>query len=314
MSEPIILDNTKRSTFRQCKAKYNFSARHGLQPDYGSTAIRFGVCYHGIQEGYHKWVLQNGWPQTQDQVVAALTAGLTLGHEKFKKETEKKQFIDDYRSFNACVDMFNAYLEEFKDDQKYIQILASETKFECPIEPENSAEEKLLSKLPPVVFTGKIDLAVMMDYMKWIFDFKSTGWDLSQVISKANRSPQLIGYSFAGKHVLDFEPAGCLCSFAKIGAYKSKTTGEYGSPKFEFRRVPQIYTQGDIEAWKLSFIDTCREIQFCEQNDLWPESFDNCYQYGRCPYLTLCNQHVPFEELNLEGFTEDFWNVLDSDD
>jgi hypothetical protein len=314
MTEPIVLDNTKRSTYRQCKAKYNFSANHGLQSSFGSTAIRYGVCWHGIQEGYHSWIKENGWPTDAASLMSALSAGLELGKKKFDKESEVKLFNDDYKNYNTAVNAFNAYLDFFADDKNYLKVISTETKFECPIEPENEAEERLLKLLPPVIFTGRIDLCVEMDFMKWLFDFKTTGWILDQVISKANRSPQLIGYSYAGEKVLDFKPAGCLCSFAYIGASKSKTTGEYGNVRYDFRRVPQVYTQGDIDAWKISFIDTCREIYFSQQNNLWPESFDNCFQYGSCPYLRLCQQHVPFEDLNTEGFIVQFWDVLESEE
>lgn len=313
LNEPIILDNTKRSMFRQCKKKYFLSAIKGIQSNFGSTAIRFGVCWHGIQEGYHTYVKENGWPDDSASWSKALTVALELGKEKWDKESGKKNYFEDYKNFNTAVNAFNSYLEFFKDDKLYIKILNTEKKFECPIEAENELEDKLLSKIPPVIFTGRIDLCVEMDYQKWIFDFKTTGWRLDEVISKANRSPQLIGYSYAGKKVLDFEPNGCLASFCYIGAYKSKKTGEYGDVKYEFRRVPQIYTKGDIVAWKLSFIDTAREVNFCMENNYFPESFDNCYQYGVCPYLKLCQQHTEFENLNLEGYHEEFWDVLEED-
>jgi hypothetical protein len=313
MTEPIILDNTKRSTFRQCKRKYFLQHVKGQQSNFGSTAIRYGVCWHGIQEGFHNYVKAYGFPVDNVSRIAALTAALTLGKEKYDKESATKQFNDDYKNFNTAVNAFNAYLEFFQDDKNYLKILSSETKFECPIEPENEAEEKVLKLLPPITFTGRIDLCVEMDFQKWIFDFKTTGWRLDEVISKANRSPQLIGYSYAGKKVLDFEPNGCLASFHQVSAYKSKKDGTWGDAKFEFRRVPQLYTAGDIQAWKESFIDTCREIYFSTINNNWPESFDNCFQYGACPYLRLCQQHCAFEDLNLEGFHTEFWDVLEEE-
>jgi hypothetical protein len=314
MSEPIILDNTKRSTYRQCKMKYFLQHIMGLQSNFGSTALRYGVTWHGIQEGYHQWIKEHGWHKDQQEFIQAISAGLELGKVKWDSESSKKQYFDDYKNFNTAVDAFNAYLSFFAEDRNYIKILSTERKFECPIEPENMAEEKLLKLLPPVVFTGKIDLCVEMDHMNWIWDFKTTGWILDQVIAKANRSPQLLGYSYAGKRVLEFEPSGCLCSFAYIGATKSKKTGEYGSTRFDFRRVPQLYTDNDISAWKMSFIDTCRDIEMSKQNGIWTQSFDNCYQYGACPYLRLCQQHCPFEDLNLEGFHEEFWDVLEEVD
>lgn len=312
--EPIILDNTKRSCFRQCKYKYFLQIVQGLQSNFGSTALRYGVTWHGIQEGYHKYILSNGWPTTQESFVEALSQALELGKEKWNKESEKKLFCDDYKNFNTAVEAFQSYLTYFAEDHKWIKIVATEQKFECPIEPENEVEDKLLSKLPQIIFTGKIDLQVVMDYVNWIWDFKTTGWILDQVIAKANRSPQLLGYSYAGKKVLEFEPSGCLCSFAYVGASKSKKTGEYGNVRFDFRRVPQLYTPEDIAAWKLSFIDACKDIYFCQQSGLWTQSFDNCYQYGTCPYIKLCKQHLPFEELNLDGYHVEFWDVLESDE
>lgn len=307
----IILDNSGRSTFCQCKMKYFLQIINGWQSNFGSTALRYGSCWHGIQEGYHNYVVQNGWPQDPNAVMQALTAGLTLGHKIYQEDSAIQDFYDDYKNYNTAVDAFNAYLDYFKDDKNYLEIIATERKFECPIEPENSQEEKLLKTLPPITFTGKIDLCVKMDHIKWILDFKTTGWRLDQVIMKANRSPQLIGYSYAGKKVLDFEPQGCLISFAHVASTKSRVTGNYGKVRNDFRRIPQLYTEGDIAAWKLSFIDTAREILYAKENNLFPESFDNCYQYGKCAYMNLCQQHVPYKDLNFEGFTVRHWNVLD---
>lgn len=313
MAEPIILDNTKRKTFCSCKRKYFLQHKNGLQPDYGSTAIRYGVAWHGFMEGYYSWVVENGWPQDLNSKIAALSQALELGKRKWDKECEKKTFIDDYKSFNAGVDAFNSYLEHFSQDKEYIKILSTETKFECPIEPESEAEETMMKGLPPLIFTGRIDLVVEMDYLNWLEDFKTTGWYLDKVISQTNRSPQFIGYSYAGRKILDYTIAGCLGSFHYIAASKSKKTGEFGDPRFDFRRVPQIYTDKDVISWRHSFIDTCLDIQRCEESGQWAESFDNCFQYGTCPYLRLCQQHVDFDQLNLDGFHVDFWDVLEED-
>jgi len=245
-------------------------------------------------------------------MMEAIVKAFEMGKTKWDKETKTKIFNDDYKNFNTAVIGFNNYLDYFKDDRNYIKVISTERKFECLIEAENEVELRLLEKLPPIIFTGKIDLCVELDYAKWIFDFKTTGWILDQVISKANRSPQLIGYSYAGEKVLDFKPSGCLCSFAFVGSRKNKA-GEYGNVKHDFRRVPQIFTQGDIDAWKLQLIDAAREIHFCTENNLWVESFDSCYNYGACPYLKLCRQHTEYENLNLEGFHTEYWDVLSDD-
>ena len=310
--KPIIIDNTKRKTFRQCKRKYFLQHVKGLQPDFGSTAIRYGVAWHGAMEGFYTYIVEKGWPETSSEKLKAMESALLLGKKKWDAEMTKKKFFDDYRDFNTLVDNFQHYLEYYSTDKENLKILGTETKFEIPILPENDQENIILSLLPPVFFTGRIDLAVELSYQNWILDFKTTGWILDKVIIEANRSPQLVGYSYAAPRALDIEINGCLCSFSHIGAYKSKKTGEYGNPKFEFRRVPQVFHPNELIAWKADFIDTCRELDFSQQEDFWPQRFDSCYTYRACPYLKLCKQQDQcFESLNLEGFHEDFWDVLE---
>lgn len=310
MPESLVLDNSKRKTYRSCKKKYKLECILGLQSNTGSTALRFGSCWHAIQEGYHQYVIQNGWPVTPEQTMIAMTKGLEMGKAEYEKESEDKIFYDDFKNFNTAAEGFSQYLNYFNTDKDFVEILSTEQKFECPMEPDNLAEEKLLKLLPPLTFTGRLDLALKMDGVNWINDFKTTGWILDKVITQANRAAQFIGYSYAGKKVLGFEAQGCLGNFMSLNAYRRKG-GDYGNIKFNFKRVPQIYSQGDIDAWKLSFLETATQIWYSMQEDLWPESFDNCFQYGECAYLKLCRQHVPDEQLNTEGYHIKFWDVLD---
>ena len=95
-----------------------------------------------------------------------------------------------------------------------------------------------------------------------------------------------------------------------LSAYKSKTTGLYGEPKIDFKRVPQIYTDGDIDSWRISLMNTAELILNNEDRKLWPMKHSNCYRYGRCTYAPLCEQNAPLGEEILEGFFEDEpWDV-----
>ena len=124
LNEPIIIDNTKRSQFRQCKKKYFLSSVKGVQSNFGSTAIRYGVTWHGIMEGFYTFVKANGWPANQDSLNEAMTAGLALGVEKWKKESATKTYNEDYKNFNTAVNAFNSYLEYFKEDSNYVNLLS----------------------------------------------------------------------------------------------------------------------------------------------------------------------------------------------
>ena len=72
MTDKIVLDNSARSTFRTCQRKYFYQNIKGLQPDFGSTALRFGSAYHAMQEGYHAWVKENELLKVQNKAEASL--------------------------------------------------------------------------------------------------------------------------------------------------------------------------------------------------------------------------------------------------
>jgi len=59
----------------------------------------------------------------------------------------------------------------------------------------------------------------------------------------------------------------------------------------------------------MSFISTAADIWNSMQTNNWPESFDNCYQYGACAYFKLCQQYTEVENLNTENYHVDFWDV-----
>ncbi|MCC7570656.1 PD-(D/E)XK nuclease family protein [Candidatus Micrarchaeota archaeon] len=308
--EPFYLDNSKRDTWKQCRNKYFLSVIKELKPDAGSAALRAGATWHGIQEGYNKYILVNGWPTTPEENMRTITAGFVRGKEVWDRETAKRTYVDDFRNFNTLVDAFGEYLDNFASDRDFITILQTEQVFDHVMIPENEVEYNLMKDLPPIHFTGKIDLGIKMDGRNWLLDYKTTSWWLDKVIMEANRSPQLIGYSYVGNKVFNFVAEGCLLSYLAMSARKSPKTGEYGKVGFNFRRVPQIYTEGDIQAWKFMFLLTCKEILDAEKTGFYPQSFD-CYRYGQCAYLPLCQQHRPFEELSLVGFHVEPWDVLD---
>ena len=302
------LDNTKSSCFRSCKRKYYWQHIRGLQSDYGSSAIRYGVAWHGMMEGYYRYIAENGWGNKE----LAISAALENGRKSWDAETEKKNFIPDYRTFDACCKAFVHYLSFFAKDEEFIKILATETKFKCRMMPEDKQQEVLLAAIEGgLFFTGRIDLQIEMNHSNWILDFKTTSQNISTQAARLNRSGQLIGYSYAGKEALKFVTDGCLVSIAYVSAYKSKKTGEYGEVSTDFARIPQIYSEKDLLGWKELFITTASDIQRAMDTNCFPMNFDSCYQYGPCSYAKLCEQNRPLEETVTEGFHVDYWDVME---
>lgn len=307
--DKIILDNTKRATFRNCKRKYYWNDVEGLKPDTGSTALRYGSTWHAFMEGYYTYIANSGW----DQKELGISHAMEYGKAKWDKESAKQTFYPDYRTFEACAQAFLQYISFYAQDEQFIKVIATERKFECPILLETEEEKRLYGDLPPITFTGRLDLQLEMNGAKWLTDFKTTGQPLSIQASRLNKSTQLMGYTFAGRRVLDFSPDGCLVSMHYLSSRKSQKTGEYGSLSIDFVRVPQIYNDGDLREWRKSFLDTTRELCYSYDHSYWPVNFDSCYQFGACAFTKLCDQNRPLDEVNTDGYHVNFWDVLDED-
>jgi hypothetical protein len=259
-------------------------------------------------EGFYKHIMKHGWTRDGKAIECAVAGA----KKSWAEETAKQIFKDDYRTLENCLKSLILYMGHFNYDEGMLKITAVEQVFKIRMGPASSEEQK---QFPLVAaegfwFTGKLDLGVELDMRPWDLDQKTTGQSIIQQESRLNRSAQLMGYTYAGQQILEEPPEGTLIAIHHLSAYKSKVTGLYGEPKIDFKRVPQIYTDGDIESWKISLMDSAENILRNEARGVWPMKHDNCYRYGRCTYAALCEQNAELGNEILEGFFEDEpWDV-----
>lgn len=303
----VRLDNTKRSVAEQCLRKFFLAHVIGLKSAYGSTPLRYGSTWHAFLEGYYETVKEKGWGCRSD----AINAGILLGKKKWDTLTERQIFIDDYRTFDNGVSSFLQYITHFEGDQLTLKVIATEQVYILPIVLSDE-EKKLFPDLPPVVFTGKIDLQVNLDSLNWINEFKSTGQSLSIQSNRLYRSNQVIGYTYAGIHALNFNPAGALVTLHQLTSRKGKD-GNYGKATIDFARPPQIFTEDDLIKWKISFLTTCMRIHIAELTNNFPCQFDSCFDFNRkCQFYGLCTSETDpkhYADEIPEGYIQEFWDV-----
>lgn len=305
--QPLELDNTKRSQMVTCDRKYYWQYKRNLRPTQGSTALRYGIVWHAITEGFYKHIKEHGWLHDGK----ALEAAIAAGKKSWEEISSKQTFYDDYRTLENCIQSFLNYVAYFNYDEGMLEIVSVERTFKLSMKLSlNEAFKFPFVEARGLLFTGRIDTEVLLNSALWQLEQKSTGQALSIQKARLHRSAQLIGYTYAQQRLSSEPPEGCLMALHHISCYKSKKTGLYGNPKIDFERVPQIYTDGDLESWRHSFLDTANRILHNEERNLWPLQYDNCYQYGRCTFAPLCEQNAPLGEEILEGFYEDTpWDV-----
>lgn len=297
------LDNSKRAAFVACPRKYFYRYVKHLTSQTGSTALRYGTTWHGFLEGFYLDVLANGWGERN------IEAGYKRGQEVWERESEKFEFYEDYRTFENCASSFLLYLSEFAQDRQYMKILQPERTFK--VEMVLSKEENHLFpnfNLESLYFTGQIDLEVELSGQDWIIEFKSTGQPISIQAERLQRSAQILGYTWAAKQT-GGNPTGVLVSLHQLLSRRVKAGG-YGKLTQAFLRQPNIFCEADFTSWRQSFLYTANQIAEATARQFFPCQFDSCYQFGKCQFARLCEQNRPFEELNIDGFLEEEWDVL----
>lgn len=294
-TEPLSIDNTKRSTANGCLRKYYYKHIAGIEPTQGSTALRYGICWHEAMDAFYSYIAEHGW--TKDG--KALEAAILSARAEWDYYSSKQTFIEDYRNIENLMKSLLQYISTFSFDEGMLQVRESEGVFSIPIEPTQE-ELQLYPFLKPFNFTGIIDLDVILSGSNWIIDHKTTGKSISMVSNTLHRSPQFKGYTFAAEKKLKERIEGFLVVIHHLSARKRKT-GEYGEPSIDFSRVPQIYTSQDITAWKHSLLETANRIHLAHATGNFPMQDDTCYTFGQCTYSQLCEQHRPLGDEVLDG-------------
>lgn len=293
------LDNTWRSTFQLCPAKYHMMRNLGYKGIYGSTALRAGIVWHKAMEGYYKSIKQDGWESDLN-----LTAAINFATKSWNEETDKATYFNDFRNMETIGTALLNYIISFSADKEMLSIIEAERKFK--IEIDNIRGVK-------VYFTGKLDLEVNINNVLWILDFKTTGWPIYKLTETLERSNQFMGYQYAAGIEYPEKPEGTMVQILHWRSAKLKAGG-YGKLTIEHARVPLIYTREDINRWEEAFVNTAEDIIRCHENNHWVHNYDNCFRYSRCGLWDLCMQEADFEDKELgDNFVIDKpFDVLES--
>ena len=298
----LVLDNTKKSQRVTCDRKYYWQYERHIKPTQGSTALRYGIVWHAGKEGFYGYIKEHGWLHDGK----ALEAAMLAAKDEWDSYSSKQTFYEDYRTLENYMQSLIAYVAHFNHDEGMLKINHVERKFKILMAVRHGLEEQQFPRVAKdgVLFAGRLDADIELNGRPWQMEQKTTGQALSMQKNRLRRNPQAIGYTYADKR-LGNDTDGCLVVLHHLSAYKSKTTGLYGKAKIDFDRVPQIFTEEDLESWRQSFLFNAEVILWNRERNIWPMQQDNCYQYGSCPFTRLCEQNARLGEEILEGYFED---------
>ena len=302
----LILDNSKKSQLVSCDRKYYWQYERDLKPLAGSTAIRYGIVWHAGKEGFYGYIKEHGWVHDGK----AIEAAITNAKKEWDIVSARQTYYDDYRTLENYIQSLIAYVAHFNHDEGMLKVNHVERKFKVLMKCRDDREQWMFPHIADegFIFAGRLDADIELSGRPWQMEQKTTGQALSVQAKRLRRNPQGIGYAYADKR-LGGNPEGTLIVLHHLSSYKSKVTGLYGKTKIEFDRIPQIYTDGDLETWREAFLYNAERILWNRERGIWPMQQDSCYQYGSCPFTRLCEQNSPLGEEILEGyFVDEPWD------
>lgn len=271
--EKITLDHSRRACAHACLQKYYWQYIRNIEPDTGSSALRYHRSWHAALSALYSYVQEVGWKDFD--IMMAVNQVVNAAAKDFAEETEKRQYDDDYRSLGNLLDAFLGYLDRFSSDRFNLEVLA--------------VDEPFTIEFTKFYFTGKLDLRIMLNQRHYLMEYKTTGAHLSQAAKRLDRDSQCIGHHVVCKK-LGIDIQGLLISTHHITARKTKE-GAWGKPKIDFTRIHQQYTEKEHIDWEEMFTFVAEAIQNSITRDHWPKNYDSCYSSGVCPYRKLCEQH-----------------------
>jgi len=293
----IKLSASSKSNLISCPREYFLRNFQGV---FGSVNMRYGSAWHGYMQGYYSHIKENGWSYDGNSI---LEAG-EKGKEIWEEETSKQIYNEDtYLSQAELGRSFLEFINEFSSDEEVLHVREAERSFEIFF-PLTKSEKKRYSNIKGdgIIYKGIIDLEVELGELNWVVEFKTTGWSLVALQDSLRRSPQILGYDVCGEILCEDEISGCLVNIHRILS-KKKKDGEWGKVSREFRRIPQIYSEGDKKAWRESLLYAGDLLSYHEKLSLWPMQWENCGMYGGCGLREVCNSLYEVEELTEENLT-----------
>lgn len=273
----LRLSNSKIESGEDCLYKLYLESICKIVPSTKSSALLHGSAWHKIMEAFYLHIQKNGWHDTAGAVTAAGLAGKEFWTEAY----ETFNVISDYRNLETEMSMFLQYLNHFKADENFLEVV--------------SVEQKLASILPrifrsgmidEITYSGVIDMRVLISGIPWIIDHKTTASYAQRIADNLNRSNQFIGYAYLEKQEYD-TAEGAMANIAKCSARKKKD-GDWGKLGIDFLRPVQVYTDKDFENFIIHTEEFANRVAYCVDTTLWPKNYSACYNYGRCRMYSQC--------------------------
>ncbi len=223
----------------------------------------------------------------------------------------------DFRDFNHACTVMKAYNDAYGNEGFHIV----EQPAHCanpgkPIIEEGFAIPIGMAQNIPVIYCGKIDLAIQNAEGVWSFDHK-TAFQFGESFQKQmEQDGGQLGYCWALGQILGKKPIGYIIDAVRVRRPTKKDTYAGVAPVdgTDFYRIPRWVSQADLDDWKADVLAMIADILWHHDRNYFPRHRWQCVgKYGACDFYDVCSAPKEQREAHLANealFEADTWSPL----
>lgn len=287
------LTNSARTTFLNCRKKYEFSYVYGLAPRKPSIPFLVGGLFHNELDIMYT---EGGFDEDAARLRIRKACELASRAEGLTPEDSDKIYMQQAIAVGAVKGYAGKYLE---DDLKRWEVVEAEGAFKIEMPGGWS-------------YHGKTDLIIREKKGKKVklVEHKTAGKIDAAYITKLPLDNQILGYAWAkGRQKIDLD--GVIYNVTKkpairqrqnesINEFYKRVEAEYTErPEEYFYRESLTFSGSDIKRFSDELAMFVREIDRCHEEDFFYQNTTQCTALGVCPFMKLCTDGVTAENLML---------------
>lgn len=294
----MIINSSRMHTARSCPGKYCINYDLNIVPKKKSVPLMTGGAVH---------VGLAGWYASGDIEIAC-----KMFEGKYRSETkdfwigEEQEVVEKEIKYGKY--MLEEYAKQYptehwelaKPESKFKVVLGEHCwwckapwKFDQRAAVKDLSNEEL-SRLrctechsPVHLLVGTSDLVVTWKGGLWIIEHKTTKQGASNWIESFQRATQPSAYVYGTSKSLNHRVKGIM-----LNALKKTKVPDYIRDIF-------IRSAKSLDWFVKDSIAICNDIIRWKQEGWWQQFTEECYRWGRCPYVPICNKYEEYQSIDI---------------
>lgn len=302
----FLIDNSTLEHFQACRRLWELSDLRRRSLSASRAGRNFGSCLHV------------GWRRryTECDVNVPSDAQTALINDAMQEYMlANPQPVDDFRDFAHACHVMKIYNLQYGNEPFKILSTPSGPKL---VEKSFALPLGTVQNIP-IIWTGRIDLAVENNDGIWTFDHKTTFQYGAGFEDEMSVNGGQLGYVWALSQVLNTKIQGYIINGVRIRRPSVKKKYESDSPNGapvdaeDFKRIPMFVPQDALDEWREDVLALITDLFFNHDRGFFPRSRRSCVtKYGRCDMFEVCTAPRASRQNILESslFVTNEWSPL----